>query len=365
MYSHPANISRHAAIAALAARASRDVAVAACMADLAEGGAPSEILLIPAGRFRARDGRPQGVPGWFLTAEGAARIIAQAEAVAGDFVIDYEHQTLKAEENGQPAPAAGWFKRMEWRDGEGLFAVDVRWTDHARAAIEAGEYRYTSPVFEWDRRTGEVLAVLMAALTNFPAIDGHSDLAARAAARFRTQEEDDTVDREQLIELLGLEADATDEQINQALVALKTKAESLEQKEAEIAALKREAEQNRPDPAKYVPVSAFEALKADVAELRAERQSREVEALINEGLESGKLLPAQEEWVRDLGGRDIEALRAYLDKTPAIAALRGTQTGGKAPAGDGEPNLDEAELAVCRQLGIDPEEYRKQSAASH
>ncbi|HHN75460.1 MAG TPA: hypothetical protein ENK10_09555 [Acidobacteria bacterium] len=358
--------SPFAARAALSTRITGVVAVSACVTDLSTDGGkvPSEILLVPAGRFRARDGRPEEVDAWRMDEALAARAIAFAEAAAGDFVIDYEHQTLNSQANGQPAPAAGWFKRLEWREGEGLFAVDVRWTERARQAISAGEYRYISPVFEWDRRTGEVLAVLMAALTNFPAIDGHSDLAARAAARFHTtpREEDDTVNREQLIALLGLEADASDEQIIGAIEALNAKARTLEEKETEIAALKAAA-QSAPDPAKYVPVTAFEALKSEVAGLRAERLKSEVAALVAEGLETGKLVPSQEEWATQLGEQDIDALRVYLENTPAIAALRGTQTGGQAPEGDGE-NLGETEMAVCRQLGLDPETYRK-AAETH
>ncbi len=97
---------------------------------------------------------------------------------ADDFVIDYEHQTIQASKNGQPAPAAGWFKRLEWREGQGLFAVDVRWTARAAAMIVAREYRYISPVFGFDPTTGEVQSLQSAAITNNPALDGLTDIAA-------------------------------------------------------------------------------------------------------------------------------------------------------------------------------------------
>ncbi len=74
--------------------------------------------------------------------------------------LDYEHQTLNSESNGQPAPAAGWATRFEWRPGAGLFALDVQWTDRARQMIEAGEYRYISPVFVASKVSGVVLDVL-------------------------------------------------------------------------------------------------------------------------------------------------------------------------------------------------------------
>jgi phage I-like protein len=335
------------------------IAIAACVAELA-GGVPTEIMLVPAGEFRARDGRPGDVESWKVDAAAAARLIAQAEAARGDFVIDYEHQTLNAETNGKPAPAAGWFKRLAWREGDGLYATDVRWTERARALIEAGEYRYISPVFGYDRQSGTVTQLLMAALTNYPALDGHSDLAARAAAKFSTTEEEHTMNREELIALLGLAENASDEQIKSAMTALKAKADAAKGKDDEIAALKAA----KPDPAKFVPMEIFESLKTEVAALKAQQTSGEVTALVDKGIADGKLLPAQKDWAKELGNKDVAALKGYLEKTPAIAALKGgTQTGGKAPEGGDADSLTEEELAVCRNLGISAEDYRKANPA--
>lgn len=152
-------------------------ALAACTASPL-AGAEKTIRLIPAGLFRTTDGRPAGLPGWTLTASNAAAIIKAAASRADDFLIDYEHQTLHASKSGQPAPAAGWFKRLEWREGQGLFAVDVRWTARASAMIITREYRYISPVFGFDAKTGEVQNLRAAAITNDPALDGLTDIAA-------------------------------------------------------------------------------------------------------------------------------------------------------------------------------------------
>lgn len=331
------------------------IAVAACSGEI-NSQAPAEIKLIPAGEFKARDGRPPGLSSWRLDAGTAGAVIASAARAKGDFVIDYEHQTLHSEGNGQPAPAAGWFKELEWREGDGLYAVDVRWTAKARALIEGGEYRYISPVFQYSKQTGVVTAVLMAALTNYPALDGHSDLAAMAAAKFQSTTEDD-MDRKKLIALLGLADGASDEQIEQAMTALTAKALAADHKDAEIASLK--AAGSRPDPALFVPVATFEALKSEVAALKATQTVGEVDALISQGLKDGKLLPVQKDWARELGTANVAALKGYLEKTPAIAALSGSQTGGKTPPDDGTTALSADELAVCRNLGVSAEEYRK------
>ena len=79
---------------------------------LAAGGPPTEVGLLPAGRFRAADGsgRPWGIPeGWLLDDAGAARLVAARPARVSDYEIDYEHQTLDAAVNGGPAPGPLYF----------------------------------------------------------------------------------------------------------------------------------------------------------------------------------------------------------------------------------------------------------------
>jgi len=316
-------------------------------------------------------------------------VIQRAAERATDIVIDYEHQTLHSEMNGQPAPAAGWFSgsALAWREGEGLYATDVRWTDRASSMIEAGEYRYVSPVFAYLPDTGEVLDILHVALTNDPALDGLPALAEQAAARFARftdrPEEGDTV--EKLKQLLGLAQDATEEQVNQAVTALKaklaetlgtehnataeavgeaaaalkSKADQVDAKDQEIASLKQGS--GNPDPSKFAPVETVEALRSEIATLRTAQNNREVEELVQAGLGDGRILPAQEQWARDLGGKDLAALKSYLSSATPIASLKGTQTGGQAPAGAGNAagELTEAQEAICTSMGLDREAYKK------
>ncbi len=109
--------------------------------------------LLPVGPFKARDGRPFDVPGghWQLDKTIATTLINRAKALGQDILIDYDHQTLKVDQNGQPAPAAGWYNgdEIEWREGEGLF-IKPRWTERAAALVAAKEYRFLSAVFPYD-----------------------------------------------------------------------------------------------------------------------------------------------------------------------------------------------------------------------
>ncbi|KOP31651.1 mu-like prophage I family protein, partial [Xenorhabdus sp. GDc328] len=154
----------------------------AALTSLIRGNHQNEIQLFPAGEFRANDGRPTDCACWVMTREIAEHLIQQVASRATPLVIDYEHQTLRAIKNGKPVPAAGWHHALEWREGEGLYAVNVEWTANASAAIAANEYRFISPVFLYDQQ-GHVTALLHSALTNTPALDGMDAVMLAAASQ--------------------------------------------------------------------------------------------------------------------------------------------------------------------------------------
>ena len=141
-----------------------------------------------------------------VTDDSIKKVMDKFDRNKVDMVIDYEHQTLNKATNGQPAPAAGWFKGLEWRDGLGLFMVQIEWTERAREMIASGEYRYLSPVFGFDSQTGAVTYVHSVALTNDPALIGLSDLAAATAAPHKPEAPHATIsaeDREKLKHVFG------------------------------------------------------------------------------------------------------------------------------------------------------------------
>ncbi len=336
----------------------RSPKIAACSLALQvtpEGGLTR---LMPSGKFDAPRGSLAGTGPWFLSKDLVQPIIQRAAARSTDLVIDYEHQTLEAPKNGKPAPASGWIDRtsLVWHD-DGLYGR-VKWTAAAKAAIDADEYRYLSPVFPYDPKTGEVLDLLHVGLTNNPAID--TAIPALAAARmgdgtYDLTHEEDTVDREELIKLLGLSADATDEQITAAINALvKAKADS----EQAIAAARAGAP--KPDMTQFVPMAVYQEQGQQLAALRASTGESELDKLLDEGLKDGRIPgKATADWLKPQG---LAACRAYLEGAQPIAALRGSQTDGKKPGEETKANKDqlsEAELAVCRSMGMDPKEYRK------
>lgn len=371
MKRHTANTQTLAACSQATTR--QPIAVCALEVRLAE----DKTRLIPAGRFDAPRGSMAGQGPWVLDEAGAQAVMRKAASRSTDIAIDYEHQILLSEVNGKPAPAAGWVdpRSLEWRD-DGLYGR-IDWTDKARTAIEAREYRYLSPVFPYHASTGAVLDLLHLALTNTPAIDDGA-ITELAAARMATHEaeheEEDSVKREQLIKALGLKADATDEQIDQHLAALKAKATQADEvrqalelgdddKPAEaVAALKSKAgKAAEPDLNQYVPRAVYNEVNQQLAALKQGGDQQELKNLVEEGLKDGRIAgKAHAEWLKSQG---LAALKAHLKDAPGIAALKGTQTNGRQPEGKNDGELTEEQLAVCKNMGLDPKAYKEMLAS--
>jgi phage I-like protein len=292
-------------------------------------GIATEAHLLPPGPFRATDGRPYDCEAWLLNAEIAGQVIARMAAKANDTLIDYEHQSLRARDNGQKVLAAGWFKEMQWRDGKGLYAVNIDWNNAAKAHIQAKEYRYISTVFFYYERSGEVLEVVSVALTNTPALDGLDGLDEQELAvlsqRFTLPSQEHTMPKpeEQLAALTqerdGLAGKLTD------LTA------ELDNKTAQLAALTAERD----------------TLKAQVEAAAAEQAQAALTAVQNEktrllAAAAGTLPPALLKWAERLNLAD---LTEYLEKAAPLALT--TRQADPAPRGQSAEDSPAALVAAA------------------
>lgn len=132
---------------------------------------PSEIRMFAYGETETSRGP------FVLTPERAQQIVQDWQAQGNDLSADYEHGMLNAiAGTGDPVPSSAAFQ-LEARE-DGLWAVDIRWTQKAAAHIEAGEYRHFSPLFEFNPDTREILKFVNFALTNVPAIKNQPALMA-------------------------------------------------------------------------------------------------------------------------------------------------------------------------------------------
>ncbi|EKH1093922.1 phage protease [Salmonella enterica] len=379
--------------------------IAALSIELTASATPAtRVRLLPAGEFRSNDGRPKECRTWVMNAACAQRLIAAAASKKVDYSFDYEHQALRTAQNGKPAPASAWFSELEWVEGDGLYATDVRWTAAATQMIASLEYRYVSPVFSYNEFTGEVMGLLNVALTNIPALeeldDGVIVAASRLAAMSIIPDEESSMDEEQIAYLLSqlrwilnlpetstaADIKAELEKIITAisggqgtaaasvdLLAMLTTATDkdarIAEQEAKIAALSQQVY----DPAKFVPVAALSQVQEQYAQTITESGSQEVEQLITAALSDRRLLPGElETWARDLGQKDPAALKTYLEKAPPMAALNRMQTQETSGTTSGTPRsadprnegknpaaLDPVLVALSQQFGHDPAEIAR------
>jgi len=304
--------------------------------------------LFPAGRFRATDGRPKDCEGWIV--DDPAALVAQAKAKINDFEIDYEHQGMLSAQNGQPAPAAGWFSgaALEWRD-DGMYVVSAKWTARATEFLKADEYRYISPVFRYDPKTGKVLELLSVALTNTPALDGMQAVVAAASQLINPQ--DNSMDLlAKLIAQLELPEGSDDAAVEEAVKQLQQAAADA------AAAAAKDKPVDKTDPAACKAEDDLKTeLAKEVAALRAERDADVRDRLITDN--PAKLsTPGLRKWAQT---QTSVALKAFLSDAPEIAALTQSQTGGSNAAATSKVEMSDDDRAVCRSMGLSEESFLK------
>lgn len=354
--------------------------VAVCF--LAIGDAlPAELQLIPAGSFKGRDGRA-----WNNDQPDQVIALSEKLRLPVGYCIDVDHALDYAanEKVGGEAPAYGWISQLENRGG--AIWGKVEWTELGAKAVNGKTYRGLSPVFAFDKETGRVLAFVSASLTNKP------NLTLTAFnSRQRVVDQPEKSPMKKIADLLGLAADATEEQVltalnavlaligalgatigvdtkaalalnaetlkaalsqkfgvNDVLVALCTKAGLKADATADsiLVALQSQAA----DPSKFVPMTAHLALKEQLDALKGEQPGQ----LVDQALNDGRLLPAQKEWALAYAQRDLEGFRKYIGATPGLLGP------AKAPPADNrtsEHGLTQGQLAICSNMGIDPKDY--------
>lgn len=325
----------------------RDTICHALAFELSAEGENGFVQILPAGVFTCSDGRGP----FELDAATAKQIIAWFESNKNYLAFDYEHQSMHAEKNGQPSPASGWLKRLEWRAGIGLFGF-VEWTERAKAMIKAREYRYVSPVFFTAKKnTRQILPFLgVPALVINPAIDGMAEAIAASSETLPQQPTESIImDLKQLLALLGLAETATEEE-----AIAKIKALSAENTASNAASI---------DLSQFVPVAAVQELQTKVSQLHAANAKRDTAELVATAVAEGKLhTPQLQAWAAGLAP---DALRVFLASAPAIPALASMQTQAanqqQAPAGTA--TLNDAERQVCTRLGLTDQQFIAAKAA--
>lgn len=279
--------------------------------------------MLPAGEFAGRDGR-----GPYKTAAHA--VLAAFAAAGKDMAGDYEHQSIKAEQNGKPAPASGWVKELQERD-DGIWGR-VAWNKRAAGFIAAQEYRFISPVFD-HYKDGTVFRLTGFALVNDPnlfltALNRREGISS-AHIQGGIVDIKDLIER--LVRLLNLPTLATPEQVVAELDKLKAlvgqpETQAMRQalalpETAGIGDIIRAAHGRvtaEPDPAQYVPRAEFDRVAHSLQQLQQQTTDNDVEKSVREAMAAGKVAPASGDWARSYCRRDPAGFAQYVAAQPAL-----------------------------------------------
>jgi len=316
-----------------------------------KGTVPEEIQVIPYGHHETSKGE------FVLDEEAAEAVIREFNRQKNDMVIDYEHQTLQ----GTEAPAAGWIKKLINKGKDGIWAV-VEWTEKAKKYIANREYRYVSPVFLKRLSDNKVIKLINVALTNQPAIDGIVPLVNKLQISFNTTNKEGRK-MKNLLKLLGLSEDATEEDAIQAVNKLKEQAESATKIVASKAVLEALDLQEGVSESEVVGTimamkqshTQTEDLSKKVIDLSEKLAQREAKELVEQAMKEGKITPAQREWAEKYAKDDPEGFKVFVSKAPVVINMKKV-AGDETPPEDA---IDEVQMQVNKLLGIDEETFKK------
>lgn len=307
--------------------------------DLSDGKAPEWVELIPAGpTVVGRDGRA-----WLFDDAAHQFVQTNFSSRAIDLPIDWEHATQRRAPRGEEAPAGAWIKQLEIRDGALWGQVD--WTPRGGLQVESKEYRFLSPVFDYDDETKRIVRMVSAALTNIPNL-------VMTALNQEQMENVPVKPSPELLKLLGLPETATAEQVfaatttklNATNQALNTESGNLERfvPRADYNAMESRA------------VNSEQALTA----LRTAEHTKAVDAVITQATQAGKITPATVDYHRAMCQDEagLTRFKAFVDAAPIVADP--TSLGDRKHK-DTTTALNSEEQAMCVQFGVDPVEFAK------
>jgi phage I-like protein len=315
------------------------LAIALCF-ELPSGQVPEAVELIPApgadGRITGRDGRA-----WVWDAEAQRNVLDAYATRAVSLVIDRHHATQLRAENGEEAPAAAWVEKLELRDG--ALWGRVAWTPRGREQVLNREYRYLSPVFDFDPASGRIARLVSAGLTNTPnlhvqALNQETTMNTLSAA---------------ILAALGLAEGATEADALAAIAKMKGERDT---------ALNNE---RQPSLDRFVPRADYNAVVAratnaegQIAKIREDAHKAAVDGEIDAALKAGKITPASVDYHRascsDEGG--LQRFRDFVKGAPVIAD--NTSLGQRKPE-QGSTALNAEEQRVIELTGVSKEDYLK------
>ncbi|WP_339429499.1 phage protease [Pseudomonas taetrolens] len=310
-------------------------------ATVSDGKAPEWVELIPPGpNVIGRDGRQ-----WLFDEQAGMLVQSSFLGRAIDLPIDWEHATQHRASKGESAPAAGWIKQLELRSGALWGLVD--WTPRASEQVINREYRFLSPVFDFDPDTTRIARLVSAGLTNKPNF-------LLTALNQETTENTPVKLSPALLALLGLPDTATEEQALAATTQLKATAQA--------------ANTEKPNLAQFVPRADYDALgvratnaEQALATQKKAEHDKQVDAAITSASQAGKITPSTVEYHRAMCQDEagLNRFKEFVTAAPIVAAP--SDLDGKKPQVTATA-LNAEEQQVAKLLGMSEADFVKGKA---
>lgn len=309
-----------------------------------QGDAPLWIEVIPGGEtVEGRDGRK------FKNGNPQA-VVEAFDANGADIPIDIEHSTELKAPNGDPAPAMGWIKGLEAREDGSIWAL-VHWTDEGRWIVESRQYRYISPVFIYNAKSGEILRLTSAGLTNNPNL--------HLTALNQREPTGEPQPMKNLMQLLGLSADASEESAMNAVKDLQGRVDTAETKASEAVAANSNLDKFVPRADYDKAMNRAEKAEGDVKAMEEKALNQEIEDAIGQALKDGKITPATADYHRaackEEGG--LDRFREYTKAAPAVGGK--TDMGDTPPGDNGATALNGEAKIMAEVFGNSAEDLAK------
>ena len=297
----------------------------------AGGTAPEWVQLTPVGPdLAANDGRKHR-----LTNPQA--VVAAFRAYGHPLPVDVEHATHVRADQGLDAPAYGWVREVEVRDG--ALWGRIEWGEQGAAWIASKAYKFLSIGYAADKRTGEITRLISVGLTNTPGFK-MPELAKAAG----DQEENDTMDKD-VLDALGLAPDAT----------AATAVAKIKDLQSEI----HTAKAATPDPDVWVAKAQLDSANARITELEQAETARADKGLtdaVEAGIAAGKIAPAAKDgFIAMAKAQGLDAFTATLASMPRVVGGK-SELDGRDPA-KGASELTAEEIAVAKQMGLSEAEF--------
>lgn len=335
---------------------SKQDAVVCTAEEVALDGVPEEIKLLPLGMVHNQK------MDFKVDDESCEMIIRQFKGRRLDLVIDYEHQTL---ENIQ-APAGGWIKDI-WKGTDALVAK-VEWTPKAKEYLLNKEYRYLSPVVMVRKNDRKAVSIHSVALTNTPAIDGMFAIVNSAGFPAEEIEKEkpnqggnDMELLQKLAELLGLPAEATEEDIIKAIEAL---IKGTAKQEEEVVAnstiltmlgLKEDAKTEDVTGKIQQMQIGDSQVAIELAILKQSLARKDAQDAVGNALKTGKISSAQKEWAEEYALKDPAGFKNFCEKAVPIVPI------GKLDITDSKTDGKALDVTpeVLKNMGLTKEDIEK------